>query len=185
MIYIPPVPRAYIPPPQPMPYNPWAQAQNRPPAPSGSGYGNNNGYNPPAPAPTPSGSTSSSFRPRNGSGQTGPSNPSSAYRPRATSAPALDQKPDLPAPNMERRNSLPTAPKIKIKLGTTNSAEKVYDREGVIRHWRREMRPRKSALLNPLSREQVEANLARMAAEPPFDYGKCNLGGEGDDEGGS
>lgn len=168
MVYIPPLPRAWIPPPQPMPYNPWAQTQNKPSVP-----------------PSASGSTSSSFRPRNPPGQLA-GGTSSAYRPRVrgASAPALDVKPDLTAPNLERRTSVPTVPKVKSKLYSTNSNKMVLDREGVIRKWRKEMKPRKSALLNPLSAQQVGDNMANVEAAPPFDYGKCNLPDEKDEEGG-
>jgi hypothetical protein len=57
------------------------------------------------------------------------------------------------------------------------------DREGTIRYWRREIRPRRSALLNPLSAQEVAANLNRMRVEGDTctDYSRMNLDEEEED----
>jgi hypothetical protein len=72
---------------------------------------------------------------------------------------------------------------MKISCPRTNTNRPVLSREAVIRQWRKEVRPRKSALLNPLSAQQVAENLARAREMPPQDYKKCQLDNEKDDDG--
>ena len=168
-------------------YQPQPQRPPLPPQPA-QGYGN--AYRP-REAPTQSHpvptATSSSFRPRNPPPPAqGSSGMSSAYRPRdrGASAPAqvAKQEPvDLPV----RRATTPGPGGnviIKSWESDSNNPAPALDLQGTIRYWRREMRPRRSALLNPLSAQQIAHNLEAVNNAPPFDYAMCQLAGEGDEE---
>jgi hypothetical protein len=67
-------------------------------------------------------------------------------------------------------------PKIKSTLPPSGNLPPTLDREGTIRMWRREMRPQRSALLNPLSAQEVAANLAHINNVEPMKYEHLNVG---------
>jgi len=180
-LYIPPMPRAIIPRPQPRPQQPM---YNQPPPPQPPQFPYGDAFRPrdapPNSAPTHS-ATSPSFRPRNPTPTPGMS---PAYRPRdrASSNPA---PPTQDPATLPRRASTPgpaTAPKPKNTLPPSGNVEPQLDREGTIRYWRREVRPRRSALLNPLSAQEIAANLNRMNVEGDTctDYSRLEV--EEDDE---
>lgn len=176
-INIPPLPHVWIPPPRPLPFNPHAR---QPPQ-----AFNNNAYQARSdPSITPP-SGSSSFRPRNGGAAPSTASapaPSSAYRPRASSAPA---GPTVMPEELPRRASTPSAsgpsaPKPKQWLAPSGNPQPIPDRAGTNHTWSRQARPRKSALLNPLSAQQVSENLAHAVNAPPYDYSRFK---EDNDEG--
>jgi hypothetical protein len=172
-INIPSLPPVWIPPPQPMPYNHLRQPQQQ--------QTFNNSYQPRSDLAQ----GQSSFRPRNGgASSTAPqhqSGSSSAYRPRASSAPAGP----TPIPEaLPRRASTPSAsgppaPKPKQWLPPSGNPQPLPDRAGTNHTWSRQARPRKSALLNPLSAQQVTANLTHAANAPPYDYSRFKDEDEG------
>lgn len=188
-IRIPEVPRAYIPRPQPLPpqmaiYNP--QPPSQPP----QGFGN--AYRPrDAPSSNYPASTATSlpsFRPRNPTPQqtAGPSGMSSAYRPRdrggSAPAPLVPKQEPIDPP---RRATTPgPGGNVIIRAWDSDSKnpEPALDLQGTIRYWRREMRPRRSALLNPLTPQQIAENMRLVNNASPFNYEKCELAGEGDEE---
>lgn len=176
-LHIPFTPRAYIPPPPPRPP---MNAYGRPPMPMPLPFPlGNNGFQPPQGAPPPA-AASSAFRPRNGGGVAAPQAPpqggSSAYRPRATSAPLVPQvKTEVKTEQdaaLARRNSVPgpVEPKPKSWIAPSNNPPPLPDRAGINSVWRRTAKPRKSALLNPLSARQVSENVQHMRNAPPHDY---------------
>jgi len=44
------------------------------------------------------------------------------------------------------------------------------------------MRPKRPALLNPLTPQEIAQNMAAVINAPPFNYEKCELEGEEDEE---
>jgi hypothetical protein len=189
-LLIPELPRAYIPRPQPLP--PQMTMYNPPPPPQQPHQGFGNAYRPrdvPSnnhPMPT---ATSSSFRPRNPppAPTPAPGGMSSSYRPRdrGASAPALLVPKQEPSDPPIRRATTPgPGGNVIIKAWESDSSNPAptLDLQGTIRYWRREMRPRRPALLNPLTPQEIAENMRRVNNAPPFNYEKCELEGEGDED---
>jgi hypothetical protein len=193
-LYVPALPRAYIPRPQPLPPQ-MAMFRTPPPPPTlqqPSGYGN--AYRPrDAPFnnyPT-STATSSSFRPRNPppppAQAPAPSGMSSAYRPR-------DRGGSAPAPLVPRQE--PTDPPIRrattpgpggnviVKPWESDSGNPTpaLDLQGTIRQWRRETQPRRSALLNPLTPQQIAQNFENVRNAAPQSYEMMNVEEDSDED---
>ena len=197
-VYIPPIPSF-----QPQPaYNPYAwppqqhQSQYQ-------GYGQPNPtinpYQPqplqPNSIPSPYGAgTSSAYRPRSGAGAASPApapapGTSSAYRPRATSAPAPTPSNDM-KPEYERRASTPTGtgtgqgtsqqPKRYNHLNPSGNPDPIPDRQRINHVWKKEARPRKSALHNPLTPQELAESFAELNRAPPMDFSKFDLDDEDD-----
>lgn len=183
---------------QPQQHHQW---QNTPlqHQPQPQGWGANPTFNPylpqPPTNPVPSpygagtGAGTSSYRPRNGTASPAP-NPaatSSAYRPRANSVPSAPTN-EASRPGFERGQSVPSAPtqpqvrQLQV-LPPSGNPEPIPDRARINHTWRKDIRPRKSALHNPLSASEVAENQKRLAAAPPHDYGNIKMEEEEPEDG--
>lgn len=67
-------------------------------------------------------------------------------------------------------------------MNPSGNGDPIPDRAGINHIWRKDIKPKKSALLNPLKAEDVHKNMLNLIRATPFDFSKYELDQEEEED---
>lgn len=78
-----------------------------------------------------------------------------------------------PRPGIEHGTPNPAGPKPAGYLKPSNNPDPIPDRAKINHVWKKELRPKKSALHNPLTPIELAKNMKELEEAPPHNYERC------------